>query len=219
MREAGGQGHGTQLVICRPTPERPGCDFLADGFEHLMDPAGVLSGEDYGELLAAKPGRNTGGLGHPTHYAGDIAQHLIAGLMPPSVVESLEVIDIEHGQGQGPMLGFGLATGGIQLFVERLAIGQICQRVCHRVAAELFKALTGVNITQVCCKGSGFAVNDLIGDPMQWPTVEVIRLAGYETPTLEEEYDFDNSCYKYKVTHVIAAKAVDWRNMAYNAGV
>ena len=107
-----------------------------------MDLAGVLSGEDYGELLAAKPGRNTGGLGHPTHYAGDIAQHLIAGLMPPGVVESLEVIDIEHGQGQGPMLGFGLATGGIQLFVERLAIGQICQRVGHRVAAELFEVIT-----------------------------------------------------------------------------
>lgn len=37
----------------------------------------------------------------------------------------------------------------------------------NHLAAELFKALAGVNITRVSYKGSGFAVNDLIGGQVQ----------------------------------------------------
>ena len=37
----------------------------------------------------------------------------------------------------------------------------------NHLAAELFKALAGVNITRISYKGSGFAVNDLIGGQVQ----------------------------------------------------
>jgi hypothetical protein len=58
----------------------------------------------------------------------------------------------------------------------------------------------------------------LVCDPMQAPTVYAIRLQGYESPTVEEIDQPMNDSRIYKVRHVFAAKAGDWRGMAYNPG-
>ena len=62
---------------------------------------GALAREDHGELLAAVAGGEAGRrLADAADDAGDIAQHLVAGLVAPGVVEALEMVDVDDGQGQ-----------------------------------------------------------------------------------------------------------------------
>jgi len=58
----------------------------------------------------------------------------------------------------------------------------------------------------------------LVCDPAVAPTVYAIRLQGYESPTVEEVEQPLNDSRVYKCRHVFAAKAGDWRGMAYNPG-
>jgi len=69
--------------------------------------------------------------------------------------------------------------------------------------------------------GSGFVSGTkyfLVCDPAVAPTVYAIRLQGYESPTVEEVEQPLNDSRVYKCRHVFAAKAGDWRGMAYNPG-
>ena len=52
----------------------------------------------------------------------------------------------------------------------------------------------------------------------QIDTVELTFLEGEESPVLENEWDFDKDCYKYKVRQTFGVKAIDWRGLAKNAG-
>ena len=53
----------------------------------------------------------------------------------------------------------------------------------------------------------------LAADPTQVDTVEVTFLEGEESPVLENEWDFDTDCYKYKIRQTFAAKAIDFRGL------
>lgn len=55
-------------------------------------------------------------------------------------------------------------------------------------------------------------------DPNQCDTVEVGFLEGAEGPEISEETDFDTDSLKMKVLHRVAAKAIDYRGLIYNAG-
>lgn len=52
----------------------------------------------------------------------------------------------------------------------------------------------------------------------QIDTVELTFLQGEESPVLENEWDFDTDCYKYKVRQTFGVKAIDWRGLYYNVG-
>lgn len=52
----------------------------------------------------------------------------------------------------------------------------------------------------------------------QIDTVELTFLEGEESPVLENEWDFDKDCYKYKVRQTFGTKAIDWRGLNKNAG-
>ena len=52
----------------------------------------------------------------------------------------------------------------------------------------------------------------------QIDTVEITFLQGEESPVLENEWDFDTDCYKYKVRQTFGVKAIDHRGLYKNAG-
>lgn len=57
----------------------------------------------------------------------------------------------------------------------------------------------------------------LAADPSQIDTVELSFLQGEENPVLEQEWDFDKDCYKYKVRQTFGVKAIDWRGLFRNS--
>ncbi|MNJ48606.1 hypothetical protein D3C77_438030 [compost metagenome] len=61
--------------------------------------------------------------------------------MAPGVVEALEVVDVDQRQSDGSAASLGLVAHALQLFVERLAIGQVGQGVGHGVAADLLQVI------------------------------------------------------------------------------
>jgi hypothetical protein len=66
--------------------------------------------------------------------------------------------------------------------------------------------------------GSSSAAWYLAADPGQIDTVELSFLSGEESPVLENEWDFDKDCYKYKIRQTFGVKAIDWRGLL-RAGV
>lgn len=52
----------------------------------------------------------------------------------------------------------------------------------------------------------------------QVDTVELSFLEGEESPVLENEWDFDKDCYKYKVRQTFGVAAIDFRGLYKNAG-
>jgi len=58
----------------------------------------------------------------------------------------------------------------------------------------------------------------LAADYNRIDTIEVCFLEGEEEPQLAQETDFDTDNQKYKVRHTVAAKAIDFRGLAKNAG-
>ncbi len=59
--------------------------------------------------------------------------------MAPGIVEALEMVDVDDGEGQG-LVGVAVAMA-VQRFVERLAVGQVGQGVGHRFHAHLIQVL------------------------------------------------------------------------------
>lgn len=53
----------------------------------------------------------------------------------------------------------------------------------------------------------------LAADPSQIDTVEVTFLQGEEAPVLEDEWEFNNDTYKYKVRQTFGVKPIDWRGL------
>lgn len=58
----------------------------------------------------------------------------------------------------------------------------------------------------------------LAADPSNIDTVEMAFLEGEETPTVEEQDEFDNDTRKVKVRHYLAAKAIDFRGLVKSTG-
>ncbi len=71
--------------------------------------------------------------------------------MAPGVVEVLEVVDVDHRQGQRLTRGDGFGAGALQFVVESLAVCQIGQGVGRGVPAHLLEMLA-----QLVHLGGGF---------------------------------------------------------------
>ncbi len=89
-------------------------------------------GQDRRELFAAVTGREVLALDVGFQRHRDEAQHLVAGLVAPGVVEVLEVVDVEEHQAErrvaGAGLGEGLAAGPSS---KLLAVEDLGQRIEH----------------------------------------------------------------------------------------
>lgn len=58
----------------------------------------------------------------------------------------------------------------------------------------------------------------VIASPGQVDTIEVLYLEGQTGPELVADRDFDTGGHKWRIKHVVAAKAIDHRGMVYNSG-
>ena len=88
-----------------------------------------------GELIAAQPGHERPRGDRPEQTAGDLAQHLVAGVVPVRVVDVFEVVKVEQGQDDRCPRGSG--QGGVQLVVQRGAVAEAGQRVTAGSGAGL----------------------------------------------------------------------------------
>lgn len=53
---------------------------------------------------------------------GDLLQAVITALMSVIIIEELEMVDIQHDEGEGPLLPHGAAPFPVHAFVEALAV-------------------------------------------------------------------------------------------------
>ena len=129
--------------------------FHADLLERLGDIVRASRRERSWRTPRRRSGRRTGAARQPADDAGDIAQHLVAGLMAPGVVEGLEVVDVEHGQGQGLALGAACSQARSSSSSKALRLARLVRpsvmasrRTCSRFSRS---RLTSAVVSASCC--------------------------------------------------------------------
>lgn len=178
------------------------------------------------EVLTSNPTMGDGfGLFSASHVSGDNTQ----GAGAPAV-STLNTAFVKM------MLQKGLNSQTVLSVVPRYLIVPVA---LSATALELFSSLSynaannneGVRniygpggersltpIIEPVLDGASSAAWYLAADPGQIDTVELSFLSGEESPVLENEWDFDKDCYKYKIRQTFGVKAIDWRGLL-RAGV
>ena len=134
-----------EIVI---TPRMSPVDFFTSffGFHLAADLVGEMDRahelglrQDHHEFLAAIARRGIAALDVLGQAIRHQAQDLVAGLMPPSVVEFLETVDVAHDERQR-FAGFdGLLDAVLQRGVERLAVGDAGELVGEAFLSHRFQ--------------------------------------------------------------------------------
>jgi hypothetical protein len=86
--------------------------------------------------------------------------------------------------------------------------------------ANIYNMAGGRQLTMVADANldlNSSAIWYLAADPAQIDTIEISFLEGEESPVLEQEWDFDRDCYKYKIRQTFGAKAIDYRGLYRNS--
>ncbi len=114
--------------------------LVADALRQPGDHAGRQSVDQSHELLAAQPRHDPArrcGRGHLRQdRIGDALQHHVAVVVAETVVDVLELVDVDHHRGQrGADNGLALDDGAGE-FEEGAPVGQIGQRIDVRLALE-----------------------------------------------------------------------------------
>ena len=58
----------------------------------------------------------------------------------------------------------------------------------------------------------------MVADPKQIDTIEIAFMDGQETPTIEEDQDFDTDSFRYKCRTIAGVGVMDWRGFVKNPG-
>ena len=58
----------------------------------------------------------------------------------------------------------------------------------------------------------------MVADPKQIDTIEIAFMDGQETPTIEEDRDFDTDSFRYKCRTIAGVGVMDWRGFVKNPG-
>ncbi len=94
---------------------------------------GIDPGQEHGELFAADPGGDVvGPAGASGKRLGEGSQDAIAAGMTVAVVVALEMIGIDHEEGDGSGLPAGLGPGPCERFLEGAPVRQAGERVRAR---------------------------------------------------------------------------------------
>ena len=93
------------------------------------------------ELLPAQATEKVGHAQALLEDLTDVLQRHIARLVPPLIVDLLEVVDVEQHQHQMPVAAFGLLNAALQGVLEAAAAGHAGQRVGLRQALQLLVGL------------------------------------------------------------------------------
>ena len=81
------------------------------------------------ELLTADPADGVPGAHAANEDLGDLREHLVAGRVAVDVVDALEVVEIEHHEGDRRVVGGGLDELEPEAFVERAVVPEAGERV------------------------------------------------------------------------------------------
>lgn len=113
----------------------------------------------------------------------------------------------------------------LNLMVKYLIVGTAKKVQAQQVLGSLVASKSG-DVNPFATQGIQLIVDPRVtgnkwfvsADPSTIDTIEVAYLDGEEGVQISEEVDFKSDCLVWKVKHVVAAKAIDHRGMAYNAG-
>ena len=97
---------------------------------HISGAVACQIGQDDGEFLApVARGQLSGALGRGGDGLGDAAKAFVPHVVPQMVIVRLEMIDIDHEQGQGRRVSLGPVPLALQDGVEFPAVGDAGQAV------------------------------------------------------------------------------------------
>jgi len=143
LRQAGdphADGHGDRPPVV--DRHRELLDAQAQPLGHHAGDVDVRRAHQQGELLAADTGQHVVLAQHLGELAGDLDKHLVAGLVAPGVVDLLEMVDIEHADGQRAAAAARERQLAAQLLVEVQAVegaGEVVAR--HRLELTALERL------------------------------------------------------------------------------
>ena len=115
---------------------------LAHGGEHALGDLDRLRAladalEQDPELVAAEAGRGVAGAQAAAQALGDLDEQLVAGGVAERVVDRLEVVEVEHADGDEVALAGGAVQGVLDAVVEERAVRQLGERVVEGAVAQL----------------------------------------------------------------------------------
>jgi hypothetical protein len=119
-----------------------GCHALAQPFADLGGAGHAHAGQHQHEFLAALACQHVGAAHVLAQQQRHRHQHLVAGSMAVFVVDALEVIDVDLGQRQRPLLALRRRQDLGAAALEVAAVAQSGQRVALGAGGELGRAFT-----------------------------------------------------------------------------
>ena len=94
------------------------------------------AGQDQRELLAAVPGQQVGGAQALVGLAAQRPEQAIAGLVPVTVVEDLEVVEVDQADRDRAPVAHRAGDLALQMLVPGAAVGQAGEGIRARQALE-----------------------------------------------------------------------------------
>ena len=85
---------------------------------------GLAVGDEDDELVAADAGEEVGGADEALELAGDVDEDGVAAGVAEGIVDALEVVDVDHADGELALVAAGAVDGGGEFFGEQNAIGE-----------------------------------------------------------------------------------------------
>src|SRR5207302_861692 len=136
--------HRVLWPVREPDGDRdPAGGLELEGGERLGDPPGQAAGElvvarreDDAELLAAEPADDVGAAYRAAKRGREAAEHLVARPVAVDVVDALEVVDVEHQDGDRVVRAARSLELLAQAVVEGAAVVEAGQRVGWRLVLE-----------------------------------------------------------------------------------
>ena len=102
-------------------------DDVAQAAEHLLGVADL--GEDDAELVAAQAGHGVLGPGVVGEALGQLGEELVAAVVAEGVVDLLEAVQVDDGDGGSRVAAHGVDHGLLGALVEQRPVGEVGERV------------------------------------------------------------------------------------------
>ena len=133
------------------------CNVLELGADFLGADTGLIQGafgEDEREFLSSVSAGQVVGTDGPKQGISDKTEGFVAGGVSEGVVVALEIIDIEHHQGERPPLATGTENLAFEEFLHVAAVVEAGQGVVDGLLAESFAQVEiGNRESDVFCDG------------------------------------------------------------------
>lgn len=112
--------------------------FVLQAGGQPIDTVWIGGGENGDEFISAVAGDVVGRAQSIVHQTGDPTQHLIAGDVPPAIVDLLEVIDVDDDQGKWLLITRGGCECAAELKFKTAAVTDTGQGIFHHRTLQAF---------------------------------------------------------------------------------